>query len=79
MSRSSQKTLISGFGLALAVLILNGLVSVWNIRELVFNDRRVLHSREVLGAKEEVLSTVREAEVAQRGYIITGREESISR
>lgn len=64
-----------GLGLIVALLMINGFVSVWNIDRLVENQRRVVDIQEVLTALEEVLSTVTEAETAERGYLITDDEQ----
>ncbi len=42
------------------------------MRELDEAARQVTHTHEVLDALEEVLSTVKDAETGQRGYLITG-------
>jgi PAS domain S-box-containing protein len=64
-----------GLGLIALLLVVNALVSEWNIRRLVKNENRVVHSQEVLTRLEEVLSTVTEAETAERGFLITDDEE----
>jgi PAS domain S-box-containing protein len=63
-----------GLGLLVLVLLLNEVVSEWNIRRLVENERRVVHTQLVLTTLEEVLATVTEAETAERGFLITGDE-----
>jgi PAS domain S-box-containing protein len=60
-----------GLALIVALLAVNVLVSEWNINRLVRNENRVIHTQEVLTALEEVLSTVTEAETAERGFLIT--------
>lgn len=64
-----------GLGLIALMLVVNVLVSEWNIGRLVENENRRLHSQEVLTRLEEVLSTVTEAETAERGFLITDDEE----
>jgi PAS domain S-box-containing protein len=60
-----------GLGLIALLIVVNVLVSEWNIGRLVENENRVVHSQEVLTRLEEVLSTVTEAETAERGFLIT--------
>ena len=62
-----------GFGLALIALIVNALLSSWAIRDLVASNAWVVHTHEVISHLEEMVLTLWEAEVGQRGYIITGQ------
>src|SRR3974377_1553757 len=64
-----------GLGLMVALLVVNVLVSEWNINRLVENENRVLQTQQVLTTLEEVLSTVTEAETAERGFLITDDEQ----
>ena len=61
-----------GLGLIVLLFVANVCVSEWNIRRLVDNEQRVIHTHEVLTALEEVLSRVTEAETGERGFLITG-------
>jgi CHASE3 domain sensor protein len=79
MSDSTNRKLAAGFGIALIVLIVNAVVSSWEVQNLATLNSLVVHSREVLGELEAVVSTLREAEVGQRGFIITGQEEYAGR
>jgi PAS domain S-box-containing protein len=64
-------------GLALIVLLvlINVVVSEWNLRRLVHNEDRVVHTQKVLTTLEEVLATVTEAETAERGFLITNERQ----
>ena len=75
MSNSTGKRLAVGFGLAFLVLAANALVSSWNVRNLVVNSGWVAHTQEILGVSESIAAKLREAEVGQRGYVITGQVE----
>ncbi|MDR3633764.1 MAG: PAS domain S-box protein [Isosphaeraceae bacterium] len=79
MSDASERKLTIWFGIALVLLIVNAVFSSWNIRNLVATSDRVVHTREVLGALDGVVSTLREAESGQRGYVITGQEKYVER
>jgi len=61
-------------GLALIVLLIvvNVLISEWNLQRLIQNENRVVHTQQVLTTLEEVLARVTEAETGERGFLITG-------
>src|SRR5258708_1970015 len=62
----------SGFGLALAALVVVGAVSFSSTAKLIDSAEWVRHTHEVLNGLDEVLSGMKDAETGQRGYIITG-------
>jgi PAS domain S-box-containing protein len=64
-----------GLALIVALLVVNGLVSEWNIDRLIKNEHRVVDTQKVLTTLEEVLSNVTEAETAERGFLITDDEQ----
>src|SRR5215207_1430037 len=66
--------ILLAFVLTLAVFIGNAWFAIVNTRALVENEQRVVHTHEVLRQIEATLSTVRDAETAQRGYLLTGDE-----
>ncbi len=72
MNRTFDKGLIIGAGLLIALLIVDAALSYKNTRELNKHAQLVAHTNEVLVALEEVVSTTKDAETGQRGYIITG-------
>ncbi|MGH7367438.1 MAG: CHASE3 domain-containing protein [Candidatus Rokuibacteriota bacterium] len=55
-----------------AALLIDGALTVHNIREVANGVRWVSHTHEVLAKLEEVLSTLKDAENGQRGYLLTG-------
>src|SRR5947209_1324912 len=69
------RSLAVGLVSALAVLLVNGLVSYWNIRTLFANVQAVTRTHEALAQLQDVLSTLQDAETGQRGYLLTGRPE----
>ena len=71
---SMKRILTIGLGFAIGVLALNALVTFWNIRNLIGSGRWVIHTREVLNAMDELLTSVRDAESEQRDYLLTGDE-----
>src|SRR4051812_37860263 len=58
--------------LVIAILIINVIISWLNVRTLVSNEGWVNHTREALGAIERTRSIVKDAEIGQRGYLLTG-------
>src|SRR3954469_10758427 len=61
--------------LLLAVLVINGLVSYRATRTLIKDQDAVLHTHRVLAELEAILSTLKDAETGERGFIITGAPE----
>lgn len=72
MDRSFDKKLAVSLGLTVALLLLDGGLAYWNTRQLNEDVRAVGHSQAVLAALDSLLSTTKDAETGQRGYIITG-------
>jgi len=76
MSKSSIKNnLRVGLGLSLLILFVTSSASFLSIRNLIKNSGLVAHSNEVLSSLDEVLSTLKDAETGQRGYLLTGEKE----
>jgi len=67
-----ERKLSWGFGLALAVLSANALVSYRDLAELAANTGYVVRSRSVLEGIEDFASAVKDAETARRGYLVDG-------
>src|SRR6478735_2676982 len=72
MNRAFDKGLVIGAGLVVALLIVDAALSYKNTRDLNKHAQLVTHTHEVLVALEDVVSTTKDAETGQRGYIITG-------
>jgi PAS domain S-box-containing protein len=70
------RTLTTGQTIAVALLVaallVDAALTVHNIREVSVSVQWVSHSHEVLGKLEQVLSTLKDAETGQRGYLLTG-------
>ncbi len=63
-----------GFGLALAILVIIGAVAYQSIEKLTSTAGLVSRSHEVLSLLESVLSTIKDAETGQRGYLLVGED-----
>ena len=58
----------------LGMLLVMAGVAMYTLREVADSDFWVDHTREVINTNEQLLSDVKDAESAERGYIITGDE-----
>jgi PAS domain S-box-containing protein len=62
---------VIGFGLTLALLLVGGVLGFVNARQMHDNSRGIGHSHEVIETLEALLSTLKDAETGQRGYLLT--------
>ncbi len=74
MPRPTEQKLALGVGAVIVLLLANGVLSYRATRALIDANAGVAHSHEVLAEIEATLSTVKDAETGQRGYLITGEE-----
>ncbi len=74
MKGSGQHQINVGLGLAVVIFIITMMISYWSTVKVSETADRVAHTRQVLEKLEELISTLRDAETDQRGYIITGDE-----
>ena len=72
--RSFDRILTTWFFFLLVVIIASTWLSFKSLERIVANDRRVDFSRSVIDELEATLSTLKDAEAGQRGFIITGEE-----
>ncbi|WP_449061341.1 methyl-accepting chemotaxis protein [Planomonospora algeriensis] len=68
------RRLTAGFVAALVMMGVIGAVSYSNTVDLVENEKWVAHTHTVIGQLDGVLSTLKDAETGQRGYLITAEE-----
>src|SRR5262249_11880989 len=68
------KKITWGFALPLAILAVVGAVAYWSTARIIDTSQAVTHHHEILERIEKVLSVMKDAETAQRGYIITGKD-----
>ncbi|MEG4214206.1 CHASE3 domain-containing protein [Microcoleus sp. Pol14C6] len=74
MKQSLTPQITAGIGMVVALLIFNAATSYRNTLKLVENERWVSHTHQVLTELEATLSTLKDAETGQRGYLLTGEE-----
>ena len=67
--------LVTWFAIVLIVLLADAVLSYRAVRTLIRNEHLVSHTHHTLIELEGTLSTMREAETGQRGYLLTGRDE----
>ncbi|HMI01751.1 MAG TPA: response regulator [Pedobacter sp.] len=76
MEKTSLKNnLRIGLGLSLLILFVSSLASFTSIRNLIKSAELVSHSNEVMTNLDAVISTLKDAETGQRGYLLTGDRE----
>ena len=72
-----NKIILAG-GLIIAVLAVNAIISYRATRTLIDNERILTHTYDVINALAIVLSTLKDAETGQRGFLITGDEKYLA-
>ncbi|MEH1943138.1 MAG: GAF domain-containing protein [Nostoc sp.] len=68
------KKIVAGFGLASAFLVLIGVVSYQNTKVSTNNRSIVKNTYKIINNLEELLSQIKDAEIRQNGYILTGKQ-----
>src|SRR5271156_4880674 len=63
-----------GFALALAALLIIGVISYRNTTGLIDTAAMVEHTHLVIENLEQLISTMKDAETGQRGFVITGED-----
>ncbi|MGH7230416.1 MAG: response regulator [Nitrospiraceae bacterium] len=74
MAFSIEQKIFGGFGLALSVLAVFTALMYRTTRELTEANSWIAHTHVVLAELEATLSTVKDAEIGQRGYLLTGED-----
>ncbi|WEK19272.1 MAG: response regulator [Candidatus Pedobacter colombiensis] len=76
MSKKTIKNnLRIGLGLSLLILFITSLASFLSIRGLIKSAEMVSESNSVMFKLEDIMSTLKDAESGQRGYLLTGRKD----
>jgi CheY-like chemotaxis protein/signal transduction histidine kinase/CHASE3 domain sensor protein len=71
------KTLV-GFLLAVVAVVIVALLSYQSLQSSTLSARNLTQTIEVLGQLEALLSTLKDAETGQRGYLLTGEESYLA-
>lgn len=64
-----------GFGAVFLLLVLNAIAAYQDVLGHVAAERQVSQSHQMLLTLEQTLSTLKDAETGQRGYLLTGNED----
>jgi len=75
MRTTFNRSLQIGFGLSLLLLIISSVASYISIQNLLKSADLVDHSTQVVERLESIISTMKDAETGQRGYLLTGQDE----
>lgn len=71
MKQTLTRNLAIGFGFSLLILLASSVASFFSIQNLLNSSFWVNHTYEVISDLNDVVAPIREAETAQRGYLIT--------
>ena len=76
MSRKPNTDPIVWLGLATAILffLASGALAYLNVRTLRDDNQLVVHTHQAMIALEDLLSTLKDAETGQRGFLLTADE-----
>lgn len=74
MKTTLKNNLRLGLGLSLIILFISSLASYKSISNLIKSTELVKHSDEVILNAESVISSLKDAETGQRGYLLTGNK-----
>ena len=74
MKTSLKRNLLIGFSLSLIILLLSSAASYFSIKNLLNSAESVNHSNAVTVEIQNVLSTLKDAETGQRGFLLTNDE-----
>lgn len=72
------RRVVAGYMVALLLMTGVGVVSFMNTQTLVDNNRWVGHTHEVLNETDAILSSLKDAETGQRGFVITGADSYLA-
>ena len=74
IKKKLKNNLRFGLGLSLLLLFISSFASYVSISNLIKNSQLVSHSNSVIRHTDGVLSTLKDAETGQRGFLLTGEE-----
>ena len=74
MQKTLKNNLRIGLGLSLIILFISSLASYMSIQNLIKSSGMVSHSNLVMSNLDGIISTLKDAETGQRGYLLTGED-----
>lgn len=78
MRAAFKRNLLIGFGLSLLLLIISSVASFVSIQKLIESARWVEHTNKVITELESTISTLKDAETGQRGYLLANDKAFLS-
>ncbi len=75
MRETTRTLLVVSVGLLLSVLAIASIGAYRTIGQLQSNIHSIRHSRALLETLDQLVSTVKDAETGQRGYLLTGNDD----
>jgi len=72
MKENFIRNLLIGFGISFILLVFTSIASYTSISNLLESQQMVTHTNEVIAELENILSTAKDAETGQRGFLLTG-------
>ena len=72
---SFKRSLIMGYSVSLLLLIISSVASYMSIRSLLNSFENVNHTHIILQRLESVISSLKDAETGQRGFLLTGKDD----
>ena len=79
MKSTFKRNIQIGLGLSLLVLIISSVASYISITSLLNSSKLVNHTTEVIQELNDLMFTMKDAETAQRGYLLSGDEDYLNR
>lgn len=74
MKSNIKRNLLVGFGFSLLLLLISSVASYNSISNLMNSNRMVAHTDSAIQRLEELISTLKDAETGQRGFLLTKDE-----
>ncbi|MET0634890.1 MAG: response regulator [Chitinophagaceae bacterium] len=75
MDTNFKKNLQRGFGISMILLLSTAVASLFSIYKLVDTSKWVDHTNEVMRETESIISSIKDAETGQRGYLLTRQND----
>jgi signal transduction histidine kinase/DNA-binding response OmpR family regulator/CHASE3 domain sensor protein len=74
MQKKIKNNLRIGLGMSLLVLLLSSSASYISIQNLIKSAKMVTRSNQIISNLDDIISTLKDAETGQRGYLLSGEE-----
>jgi hypothetical protein len=78
MKPTFKRNLFIGFGITLLLLVISSVSSFLSISNLLKSAQEVEHTNQVKQLVEKIMSTLKDAETGQRGYLLTGDDRFLT-